>query len=130
LVIKITGKIARLKACQAINEAPEGWVMRLTEPTRSLEANALLHAELQEVAERVKWAGERRTTEDWKRLLTCAWMRATGRNATLLPAVDGNGFDVLYRRTSTMTKTEMSELIEYVRSWKADRPELERERSA
>jgi hypothetical protein len=34
--------------------------------------------------------------------------------------------DVLYKRTSTMTKAEMSELIEYVKAWKAENvPEQE-----
>jgi hypothetical protein len=28
--------------------------------------------------------------------------------------------DVLYKRTSTMSKAEMSELIEYIKAWKAE----------
>lgn len=125
MIYKLTGPAARTAAIKAISVAPEGWFCRITEPNRSLEANALLHAELQEVSERVQWAGEYLSVEDWKRLLTAAWMRATGQKVTLLPAVDGNGFDALYRRTSLLTKVEMNELIAYVQAWKADVPELQ-----
>jgi hypothetical protein len=125
LIFKLTGRDAKVAAIKAITEAPIGWVVRITEPTRSLEANALLHAELQEVSEQVKWAGQYLSVDDWKRLLTAAWMRATGQKVTLLPAVDGNGFDALYRRTSLMTKTEMNELIGYIQAWKADKEELQ-----
>jgi DNA modification methylase len=73
-----------------MNAAPEGFVVRVSEPTRNLEQNALLHAILTDVSEQVEWAGEKQDVETWKRLLTAAWMRATGRNVTLLPSIDGH----------------------------------------
>lgn len=121
MIYTLTGQVSRLAVCRHVMDAPEGWIVRITEPTRSLEANALLHAELQEVAENVQWGGSLQTIETWKRLLTAAWMRATDRKATLLPALDGHGFDVLYQRTSLLTKAEMNELIAYIQAWKADR---------
>lgn len=129
MILKLTGKSARVAACEAVWRADDGWVVRITEPTRSLEASALMHAELQEVSERVQWAGQYLSVEDWKRLITAAWMRATGQKVTLLPAVDGNGFDALYRRTSLMTKGEMNDLIAYIQAWKADVPELQGEQN-
>lgn len=125
MIYTLTGDTARSAAIRAVSQAPDGWVVRITEANRSLEANALLHAELQEVSERIKWTNQYLSVEDWKRLLTAAWMRATGQTVTLLPSVDGNGFDAIYKRTSTLTKAEMSELIDYIKSWKAERPELD-----
>jgi len=93
----------------------------LREPTRNLDQNALLHAELSDIAKTMTWAGKRWSAEDWKRLMTCAWMRARHQSATMVPALDGHGFDVLYRHTSTLTKSEFSELIEYVKCWRAER---------
>lgn len=119
-MLLLNNRTAREAACLRIYAAPDGYVVRITEPTRTLEQNALLHAELSEVAEKLIWAGEKQDVETWKRLLTAAWMRATGQKVTLLPAVDGHGFDALYRRTSHMGKAEMIDLIEYIRSWKAD----------
>ena len=120
-ILTLSNSLSRQAACLAIRQAPDGYVMKLTEPTRNLEQNALLHALLTEIAAKEQWAGRYRDIETWKRLLTCAWMRATGRNAEILPAVDGHGFDVLYRRTSTMSVSEMTELIEYINAWWAEK---------
>lgn len=92
----------------------------ITPERRSSEANAKLHAELGEIAEQIEWAGRKRDTETWKRLMTAAWLRARGESIEVLPAIDGHGIDVVFRRTSTLTKAEMNELIEFVLSWKAE----------
>jgi hypothetical protein len=96
-------------------------VVRVTEPTRNLEQNALLHAELQELAANKKWCNMTLEVEQWKRLLTSAWMRATQQGGVLyVQAVDGQGMDVLYQRTSTLSKSQMTDLIEYIKAWKAE----------
>ena len=86
---------------------------------RSTEQNARLHALLSDIAEQKQWAGKSLDTESWKRLIVAAWSR-TGGGAEIVPAIDGAGFDVIYRRTSRMTKQEMSELIEYATAWAID----------
>lgn len=86
---------------------------------RNLDQNALLHAALSEIAERVKWAGQKRTVEVWKRLCTAAWLRTRGESVELLPAIDGHGIDVVFRHSSKLTKAEMSDLIEYVSAFAA-----------
>jgi hypothetical protein len=87
--------------------------------TRSSEQNAKLHAELSEIAHSVEWAGKRRDVETWKRLLTAAWLRAKGEPIEMLPSLDGHGVDIVFRRTSQLTKSECADLIEYVMAWKA-----------
>jgi hypothetical protein len=94
--------------------------MVIREPVRNGEQNALLHAAISDVAEQLQWAGEKRDKETWKRLLVAAWMRATGRRVTLLPSIDGNGFDALYARTSRLTKAECSELCDFIFAWGSD----------
>ena len=118
-MFRLVHQAARENAIQAIRQAPDGWVVKVTEPTRSLEQNALLHAELQELVGR-KWCGMTLDVRQWKRLMTLAWMRATQQGGVLyVQSVDGQGMDVIYQRTSTMSKAEMSELIEYIKAWKA-----------
>ena len=111
---------ARTRAKEAIDQAPDGYIVRISPPKRSLEQNAKLHAELQEIAETIKWAGEYRDIEVWKRLLTAAWARCRSEPVQILPAVDGHGFDVLYQRTSDLSIKEMIDLIEYVQAWRAE----------
>lgn len=84
---------------------------------RSTEQNALLHAILCDISTQKQWGGQNLDLEDWKRLLTAAWERTQGRQARVFPAVDGHGFEVLYRRTSRMSKQELSELCEYIIAW-------------
>jgi predicted phage tail protein len=102
-----------------------GWRIKITaeQETRSVDQNAKLHAELAEVAATVEWAGKKRDTEVWKRLMTAAWLRARGESVEVLPAIDGHGIDVVFRRTSSLTKTECSELLEFVLAWKAEHME-------
>jgi hypothetical protein len=120
MMFRLVHQAARENAIQAIRQAPDGWVVKVTEPTRSLEQNALLHAELRELVGR-KWCGMTLDVRQWKRLMTLAWMRATQQGGVLyVQSVDGQGMDVIYQRTSTMSKAEMSELIEYIKAWKAE----------
>lgn len=39
----------------------------------------------------------------------------------MLPAVDGHGVDIVFRRTSELTRSECAELIEFVLAWSAER---------
>lgn len=98
-------------------------VVEIKPETRSADQNAKLHAELGEIAERVEWAGKKRDVETWKRLMTAAWLRARGESIEVLPALDGHGIDVVFRRTSDLTRAECAELIEFVIAWKAEHME-------
>jgi hypothetical protein len=84
---------------------------------RSVEQNSKLHALLTDISTQKQWAGKWLDVEAWKRLLVAAWERAEGRSAEFYPALDGVGFDVVWRRTSRMNKQEMIELIEYATAW-------------
>ena len=93
--------------------------LAITEVDRSGEQNKALHAALADIAAQVEHAGKKWDVLIWKRLLTAAWLRARGESVEILPALDGHGVDVVFRRTSQMTVGEMSELIEYVLAWRA-----------
>ena len=85
--------------------------------TRSLEQNALLHALLTDISKQVVWAGKKRDVDTWKRLLVAAWCRAQNEQVELLPAIDGHGVDIVFRRTSQMTTSELTELIDFIHAW-------------
>lgn len=86
-------------------------------PRRSLDQNALLHAALTDVSSQAEWAGRRWSVDQWKRLMTAAWCRTRNEGVQMVPAIDGQGFDVLYARTSKLTKAECSDLCEYIFAW-------------
>lgn len=119
-IFRLVHAKARRLAAECIAKAPDGFVVEIKEPTRSLDANAKLHACLHDISRQLAWHDERMDIEDWKRLLTAAWARAERQPVKLVPALDGQGFDVLYRRTSRMSRSDMSSLIEYVLAWGTD----------
>jgi hypothetical protein len=108
---------ARANAKAAIADSPDGYAVEIKPITRSLAQNAKLHALITDIAKTLEWAGAKRDVETWKRLLTAAWLRARGEPIEMLPALDGHGVDIVFRRTSELTVNEMIELIEYIQSW-------------
>lgn len=92
-------------------------VLEVRPETRSDKQNRLLHAMLGDIAAQVEWAGKKRDAETWKRLLVAAWLRARGESVELLPAIDGHGVDVVFRRTSKLTRSECAELCDWIMAW-------------
>ena len=94
-------------------------VLTVEEERRSNQQNKLLHALLQDISERREWAGQKWDVEVWKRLLVAAWTRANNEQLVLVPALDGRGVDIVFRRTSKMTKAEVADLIDFITAWDA-----------
>ena len=99
-------------------------VIRPHRVNRNLEQNAKLHAMLSDISEQITWHGKKLSADIWKRLCMAAYLREIGNSPQMVPAIDGNGFDVIFERTSKMpmsrTKTMkdsdpvFNELIEWV----------------
>lgn len=119
--VRLVTPVARQTAATYLKSAPDGWVMTLAEPTRNSAINAALHAKLGEIATSMEWAGRKWDIDTWKRLLVAAWSRTQNEQPTLLPALDGQGVDVVWRRTSKMTQSEVRDLLGYIEAWHAER---------
>lgn len=87
---------------------------------RSVEQNKRLHAMLGDVSHQVEHVGKKWDVLIWKRLLTAAWLRESGDQPQLIPAVDGHGFDVIYERTSQLTVKQCGELMEWIEAFGAE----------
>lgn len=87
---------------------------------RSDKENRMLHAMLGQISKSMEWAGKKRDVETWKRLLIAAWCRARNEQVELLPALDGHGVDIVFRRSSQLNKRECAELIEFIFAWASD----------
>lgn len=93
---------------QAVEEAPDGMVVQVRPPTRSLEQNSLMWPLLEDLAQQVVWYGQRLTKDEWKDVMTAALKKQRA-----VPGIDG-GFVVLGEKTSRYTKQELSDLIEQI----------------
>lgn len=90
--------------------------MRLTEPTRSLEANAQMWVLLECFAEQLEWPVNgvmtKLSKEEWKTLTTAAFEREQVR---VSPGLDG-GMVMLGARTRQYGKAKMSEFIDFLQA--------------
>ena len=84
---------------------------------RSDPQNRKLHACIGDIARQVEWAGKKRDPNTWKRLLMASWLRARGEQVEILPALDGKGVDIVFERTSELSRAEGAEFIEYLLAW-------------
>ena len=93
-------------------------VLTVRMATRSDAQNRLLHSRIRDVARHLReWRGVPMDDEDWKRMLVAAWCRVHNEPARMVPALDGHGFEVFYRRTSKLTRAECADLSEYILAW-------------
>ena len=122
---KLINQRVRDRAKIAIQEAPEGWQVVIQEPKRNLEQNARLHALLGEISRSATiWAGKPRTIDEWKTIFVSGYMAYTGHISTHGNHVPINGIEgepvLLVWRTSSMSKSMLSELIEYIEAWRTE----------
>lgn len=88
--------------------------VEVREPTRNDPQNKALHSALTDLAKQAKWKGQSLPAGVWKRLCVAAWMRENGKNPLCVPALDGQGFDVIYERTSKLSVKQCSSLTDWI----------------
>ena len=105
---------ARQRAKAAIDSAPDWYVVSIRSPTRTLEQNAALWATLGDVSNQVDWYGQRLSPEEWKHVFSAALEKQK-----VVPGLDG-GFVVLGKSTSSMTKSQLSNLLDLIGAFCAE----------
>lgn len=111
---------ARRQAAAWCMNAPEGYHCRIEPPTRNSEQNARLHATLTDISQQVEWGGKKLSVDIWKRLCTAAWLRENKQQPMLIPALDGNGFDLIFEHTSKLSVAQMADLITWCQAFGAE----------
>jgi hypothetical protein len=94
---------------------PSGSRVEFKAPRRSLDQNSKLWATLTEIALQVDWYGQKLSAEDWKDVFT-----ASLRKARVVPGIDAGTYVPLGMRTSDMSKSEFSELLELIHAFAAE----------
>ena len=107
--------MARKNAMESVKTAPDGHVVSIKAPTRSLIQNNRLWALLTDVSRQVDWYGRKLSPENWKDVFTAAM-----KKQDVVPGIEG-GFVVLGMSTSKMTKQEMVDLQTLIEAFGAER---------
>lgn len=106
----------RDRAVEWCRKAPQGTSVTFRPNKRTLPQNSLMWSLLTSVAMQVEWYGQNLTAEDWKDMFT-----ASLRKARVVPGLDPGNFVVLGLHTSQMDKEEMTNLIELILAFGAER---------
>lgn len=111
-IFKMTHATARRLAVEAVQNAPEGYCVTVSEPTRSLDQNAAQWPYLEGFAKQkqlcINGAMQNVSSDDWKDVLTGCW-----NGETRMAAFDGKVI-MLPQRTSHMGKRVFSEWMEFL----------------
>jgi len=90
-------------------------VIEVRQETRSLAQNARLWAMLTDISKQVDWYGRKLTPDEWKHVFSAAL-----KKQDVVPGIDG-GIVVLGKSTSSMTKSEMSEMQTLMEAFGAEK---------
>jgi hypothetical protein len=103
---------ARRRAIQAVQDAPDGMVVQIGEPNRSLDQNAAQWPYLEGFARQkelcINGKMQLVSSDDWKDVLTACW-----NGEMRMAAFDGKVI-MMPQRTSKMGKRMFSEWMEYL----------------
>lgn len=106
----------RSQAVKWVHGVPAGTTVEFRAPRRSSDQNALMWSILSRISRQVEWYGQKLSAEDWKDVFT-----ASLRRTRVVPGIDAGTFVPLGMRTSQMTKAELSDLIELINAFAAER---------
>lgn len=112
LTFILSHDVARQRAIQAVKDAPEGFAVSVSEPTRTLDQNAAQWPYLAGFAAQkqlcINGVMEWVTDDDWKDVLTGVW-----HGEARMAAFDGKVI-MLPQRTSKMGKKVFSDWMEFL----------------
>ena len=106
--LKLIDRRVRERAKIIIDSAPDGYVVTIKEPTRSLDQNARLWAMLADVSKAMP-SGRKHTPEDWKAI----FMNAAGWEVQFVDGLDGRPFPSGFK-SSRMSVKQMADLITFI----------------
>ena len=113
--VRLVGPSQRALAKALIDRAPLNSMVKISEEKRSLQQNARLWAMLSDIA-RAKPDGRVHVPEVWKQLA----MHACGHEVSFENGLNGKPFPTGFH-SSRLNKAEMSELIEFLYSYGAEK---------
>ena len=113
-VFRLSHSEARRRALEAVKTAPDGQIVTVADPTRSLDQNAAQWPILTAFARQLQWPVngvlEYLSPEEWKTILTSAFRQEQPRVAQGY----GGGMVMLGHRTREFTKQEFSDWLDFL----------------
>jgi hypothetical protein len=116
--------IARQRAVSAVQAAPEGYMVQISEPAKKRIQEEKYHAMIGDISRQTIYAGRKWDLEDTKRILIdefAAEMRAAGtplhNDSRIIPSEDGLRIIQLNIRSSNFYVKEAAQFIAFLTAW-------------
>ena len=110
-------ELDRARAISWCKKAPDGTRLEFKASKRTLPQNSRMHAALTDIATQTTWHGIKLSVDDWKLI----FLDALKRELRVVPNLDGTGFVNLGRSSSDLSKQEMSDMLEIIQAFGAQR---------
>jgi hypothetical protein len=115
--IRLLGDQTRRAACQLIRRAPNGWLVQIDKPRRTLRQSSRFWWTCGEVAKSgMTWGGVTHDKQGWHDLFLAGWNVVKHRPMRVLIGLEGELVS-LVPHSRTLSETEMSELLDYCTAW-------------
>ncbi len=106
--LKLVNALVRARAAEWLARAPDGMLVKFTEPSRTLDQNAKMWAMLADVS-KAEPGGRTETPDMWKAI----FMKACDHEVRFVLGLDNEPFPVGFR-SSHLSVKQMSDLIEFI----------------
>lgn len=120
-IFRLVHPTARQLAQEYVRNAPDGYIVTVSEPSRNLDQNAAQWPILQAFADQLNWPVNGQMVkldpDSWKDILTAAFRNEQARVAMGL----NGGMVLLGQRTSKFSKREFSDWLEFLHATAAER---------
>ena len=107
--------VSRADAMVLVKHAPQGAILTIEPPGRTIPQNRRFHAMLRDVS-KAKPEGRQHSPDVWKAL----FMAACGHEVQFVEGLDGQPFP-LGSRSSHLSKAQMGDLMEFMAAWGTER---------
>jgi hypothetical protein len=119
--------MARANAARAVQAAPDGYMVQISEPTKKREQEEKYHAMIGDIAKQCEFMGGKLDADDWKRLLVDMFakvMRDLGtplhHDGRVIPSLDYERVVQLGIQTRYFWVREAADFIEYLYAFGAE----------
>ena len=106
----------RKRAWRYISQAPDGTRLELKAAKRTLPQNDMMWSLLTDIAAQKEHGGRKYAPDVWKLI----FLHAIGREIQFVPSLDEKAFIPWTPHSSDLSRTEMSQLIDFITAWGAE----------
>lgn len=113
----LANKSIRDRAKHWVDIAEDGTRVDFKKPQRTIPQNSTMWAMLTDIARQVEWSHGKMSPGDWK----LVFLDALDRETRVTFSLDGKGLVVLTQSSSDLSKEEMSNMIELMLAFGAEK---------